>query len=154
MTAISPYVIGRWSRTIRGPTDCRSRLDPAARTDAMSRPTGVATTNPAFDAASRTPGVAKRVQPEEPGRGHERQADEDEPRVPASTGGVGGHHPQGEVDQAGDEDQPEVGGVMLPASVHLGPGEQDEEAEERGGEERSDAQHARNLTERVSIWSR
>ena len=43
---------------------------------------------------------------------------------------------------------------MLPASVGVRPGEQDEEAEERGGEERGDAQHARNLTEWVRIWSR
>src|SRR4051794_10466723 len=44
----------------------RSKLDTAASTDAMSSPTGVATTNPAFDAGSSTPGVARACRPRTP----------------------------------------------------------------------------------------
>jgi hypothetical protein len=82
------------------------------------------------------------MQPEEPRCGHERQADEDEPGVPPPPRRIGRHDSEREVYQAGREDQPEVRRVVFPAPVRIGPREQQQQADQRDGQERGNAQHA------------
>ncbi len=66
----------------RGPAS--GLTDAAAKTDAISSPIGVATTNPVFGWASSTPGVASACRPEEPGAREEGQGDQDRAAHPGS----------------------------------------------------------------------
>ena len=78
----------------------------------------------------------KRVQPEEPGRGQEAERDEEQAPVAAARGDLAGGVGQ---DRGGDrraQHEPEVAGMVLPAHVGVGGGEQDREAREREGHER------------------
>ena len=73
----------------------------------------------------------QRVQPEEAGRRQEAERDEEQAPVAAARGDLAGGVGQ---DRGGDrraEHQPEVAGVVLPAHVRVGSGEQDREACER-----------------------
>ena len=85
----------------------------------------------------------QRVQAEEPGAGQEREADQQQPRVPPSSPGLADRQRQPGVEHAGREHEPEVHGLDLPALVDLRRGAQQHDQREREREGRCDPAGAR-----------
>ena len=105
----------------------RSSADAAAKMLAIARPTGVATTKPAFFFSSRTPGVASACSA----------------RKPALVTNASGQVPEHDAQERRDQDEPEVRGMVLPVDVQLRLAEQEPEADQGQRERDQPAGHAR-----------
>ena len=88
-------------------------------------------------------GRGQRVEAEEAGARHERERDEEEPRVSQATGRLPGEVAEHEADERRDQDEPEMGRVVLPVGVRLRTGQQQREPGQRECQWKEPAGHGR-----------